>query len=546
MIDNSPLQSDSRTVMFKSKLSKWLGKNWPGKNWLGKNWLCALAAGCLSIGAHAQNIAISNVALTEGDTGTVNFDFPISLSAPAAAAINLNYSTTAGSATAGSDFVAVTAGTITIPIGASTAVARVVVNGDLIVETQETFTVTIALQAGSPGTIVTNQALGQINNDDAAVLSVASVTQAEGNAAGSVNFVASLSRPVQGAVTVRVTSSDDSATAPADYTALNQVLNFASNATTANFTVASAGELVVEANERFALTLSDLTAPALIGPSVSLSSTPIFGTLNNDDNAAITISAPSQLEGNAGTTAMPFAINLSAPVQGGVSFTATAADGTATVANNDYQAATSAISFVGLSTTAQTFNVNIVGDLTLENDENFVVNLTGLTLPAGIAPASVTLATGGTGTIRNDDAVVLSINNAQAPEASGVLTFTVNLVTSTALPVSVQYATTNGFAIAGQDYVATSGTLTFQPGQTSQTIAVPLIEDGQEEGNETFTMTLSNSSPAAPLVTLNPASAIGTIVNDDQRVPVPGLGWLGGLVLALLVMMIAALGWRGR
>jgi hypothetical protein len=111
------------------------------------------------------------------------------------------------------------------------------------------------------------------------VLSIASIAQAEGNAAGTFNFVASLSRPVQGVIGARVVSSDDSATAPADYASTNQLLNFASLATSANFSVASVGELIVEPNERFALTLSELTAPGLIAPSVSLSGTPIFGTL---------------------------------------------------------------------------------------------------------------------------------------------------------------------------------------------------------------------------------------------------------------------------
>lgn len=499
-----------------------------------------LIAGASMCGvAQAQNIAIGNASVSEGDASTVNLDFPITLSAPAAAPINLSYSTTAGTATAGTDFTAVAGAAIVVSTGVTTAVARVVVNGDLVVEAAETLTVTIALQAGSPGTIVTNQGLGQINNDDTAVLSMASVAQAEGNAAGNVNFVASLSRPVQGAVGIRVTTSDDSASAPSDYASSNLVVNFASNATTATFSVPSVGDAVVEANERFALSLSALTAPAPVLASITVSATPIFGTLNNDDSATISINAPSQLEGNAGTAALPFTLNLSAPVQGGVSFTAATADGTATVANNDYQASTTAVSFAGLSTTAQTVNVNVLGDLTLENDESFAVNLSGLTVAAGIPAGSVSfLPASANGTLRNDDAVVLSINSVQALEASGSLTFTVSLTSATALPVSVQYATQNGNALSGQDYVATTGTLIFQPGEASKTIAVTLIEDNQEEGNETFTITLSGSNPAAPLVTLNPAMGTGTITNDDVRIPVPALGWLATFVLSGLLMVI--------
>ena len=56
----------------------------------------------------------------------------------------------------------------------------------------------------------------------------------------------------------------------------------------------------------------------------------------------------------------------------------------------------------------------------------------------------------------------------------------------------MNYATANGTATAGSDYTATSGTLTFNPGVTSQTISVPIINDTAVEGNETFTVTLSD------------------------------------------------------
>ena len=500
-IQHTFVTATTRSIMFKLK---------------PKRTLAALAISLLIpfSSAFAQNIAISNVQGTEGDAGTVNFDFPITLSAPAGAAVNLSYSTgAAGSATSGTDFVAVPAGTVTIPVGASSGVARVVVNGDLIVETQETFTVTIALQPGSPGTIVTNQALGQITNDDSAVLSVASVVQAEGNAAGTLSFTASLSRPIQGAISARIASSDDSAIAPADYASINQVLNFASGATTAAFTVASVGELVVEPNERFTLALSELTAPALLVSSVSLSAAAITGTLNNDDSAAITITSPSQLEGNAGISVMPFAISISAPVQGVVGFNDATANGTATLLGNDYQAANSALSFASLSTIAQNLNVNIVGDLTVEPDENFLVNLTGLTLPAGIPAGAVTLASNGTGTIRNEDSTTLSIANAQILEGNtgtSNLAFTASLTAPSATAITANFATSTGTAVAS-DFTASSGTITFTPGQLTQTINVPILGDTLLESDETFTLALSAPSGA----TLGSAIAIGTILNDD-------------------------------
>src|SRR6185295_12432428 len=77
--------------------------------------------------------------------------------------------------------------------------------------------------------------------------------------------------------------------------------------------------------------------------------------------------------------------------------------------------------------------------------------------------------------------------------------------------VTVQYATTNGSAQAGTDYMATSGTLTFAAGETSKPIVVPILGDTTSEPDETFSVTLANPIGA----TLGTAQATGTIVDDD-------------------------------
>lgn len=494
--------------------------------------------------AQAQNIAIGNANVTEGDAGTVQLDFPISLSQPAMAAINLTWSTTDGSATAGSDFAGVIGGAISIPVGASSAVASVTVQSDLVVEAPETLTAAITLDAGSPGTIVTNQALGRIDNDDTAVLQVASVTQAEGNASANLTFLATLSRPVQGVVSVRVTSNDDSATAPADYSSVDQLVQFASQATDASFDVVSVGESVVEPNERFALILSELSAPAPVIASISLSPANIFGTLTNDDSATISIDSPSVFEGQGGQTTLSFALALSAPVQGAVSVTATASDGTAVAANNDFQATSAVINFPSLSTVSQTFAVNVLGDLTLESDETVVASLSNVTAAADIPVNAVTLGPNGSGTLRNDDSVVIGLADAQALEAEGTMTFTVALTTSTSLPVTVNYATQDGTAIGASDFTETSGTLTFAAGETSKTITVPIAIDAADEGSESFTLTLSDSNPAAPLVTLNPTTATGTILGNGPSRAVPAVGSFSLLMLVIALALMAGFNLR--
>ena len=107
----------------------------------------------------------------------------------------------------------------------------------------------------------------------------------------------------------------------------------------------------------------------------------------------------------------------------------------------------------------------------------------------------------------------LSIADAQVDEAAGAtLEFTVSLSRAASATVTVDWATADGTATAGSDYTADSGTLTFAPDETSKTVAVAVLDDSHDEGNETLTVTLSNPSGAY----LADGEATGTIENTDH------------------------------
>ena len=91
--------------------------------------------------------------------------------------------------------------------------------------------------------------------------------------------------------------------------------------------------------------------------------------------------------------------------------------------------------------------------------------------------------------------------------------FTVRLAPEATRAVTVDYQTGDGTAVAGEDYTATSGTLTFAPGETAKTVPVPVLNDAHDEGEETFTLTLSN--PQGGNAWLKDAEATGTIENTD-------------------------------
>lgn len=122
--------------------------------------------------------------------------------------------------------------------------------------------------------------------------------------------------------------------------------------------------------------------------------------------------------------------------------------------------------------------------------------------------------------VTDDTLPAVSIGNAAAPAGSGSITFTVSLTHAYNPAVLVDFTTVDGSAIAGVDYAATTGTLTFAPGQTSATITVPILVSSLES-EKTFSVVLSNarsqvyvdaSSPwADAAVTIASATGIGTI-----------------------------------
>ena len=113
----------------------------------------------------------------------------------------------------------------------------------------------------------------------------------------------------------------------------------------------------------------------------------------------------------------------------------------------------------------------------------------------------------------------VSVADARVREADGAtLDFAVTLDTASTATVTVDYATADGTAKAGEDYTATSGTLSFAPGETEKTVSVPVLDDAHDEGEETLALTLSNAAGAR----VADGAATGTIVNAD---PMPK-AWL--------------------
>jgi subtilisin family serine protease len=237
----------------------------------------------------------------------------------------------------------------------------------------------------------------------------------------------------------------------------------------------------------------------------------VAAALNAAPPVGISIAGGSIVEGNSGTTQLAFIVTLSAPAAGTVTVNSATGGGTAT-AGSDYVAQTSTLTFAP-GETSKTILVDVIGDTTFESNETFGVTLSGASANARVQTASAT------GTITNDDVQpppvtpTLAITSASALENAGWLRFTVTLSQALTTKVTVRFATTNGTAVAGRtgDYTATSGTLTFNPGETSKVISVAVRNDSVVEADETFFVDLSRASGA----TIATARGTGTIVNED-------------------------------
>jgi hypothetical protein len=231
----------------------------------------------------------------------------------------------------------------------------------------------------------------------------------------------------------------------------------------------------------------------------------------------ISIGDVRMAEGNTGQSAFQFTVSLDQARSAPVTVDVTTADGTATAASGDFLAARGTLTFApGETTKAITVQVN--GDTDVEPDETFSVNLSNATGNATIADGQ------GIGTILNDDQPVttppanISIADASLAEGDSGQTafpFVVTLDQAESAPVTVDFSTGDRTATAPSDYAATSGTLTFAPGETAKTITVQVNGDTTVEPNETYTVNLANATGNAMIAD---PQATGTILNDDQPV----------------------------
>ena len=340
-------------------------------------------------------------------------------------------------------------------------------------------------------------------------LSVSDATASEEDDS-TIDFVVTLNPASEENVTVDYATSNGSATAGDDYTAKSGTLAFTAGQTSKTIQVSIIDDTIDDDNETFTLTLSspygaqisDATGTGTISNSEPVQDPPVEDPPAQDPVVLLTASfanVPSDHNGENFTFQLSFSENVEA--------------GYARIRDHAFTVTGATIDSARRITQGSNQGWNVE------------VNPTGneaitITLPETTdCDASRAICTDDSRKLSHlTSAIVtgppaISVSDATVQEAEeAVLVFSITLSHASSRTVTVDYATSDGTAQAGSDYTAASATLTFNAGETSQTVEVTVLTDSENEGQETLTLTLSNPSQA----TLDDATATGTIENGES------------------------------
>lgn len=226
-------------------------------------------------------LSIGDVAISEGDAGTKQASFTVSLSPASDTTVGFDLATVPGTASPYGDYVEKSVAGQSIAAGATSSPFTVTINGDTEVEGNETFAVHLSNVTGG-ALIADGQAQGRITNDDLAQLSIADASVVEGNdGVTTANFVVRLSRPTPNPVTFDIVTGNGSAIGGSDFIPRAQGGRYLdAGRTTLAFEVGINGDALSEPNETFSVVISNVVGASLADGNAT-------GTIVNDDSAAV-------------------------------------------------------------------------------------------------------------------------------------------------------------------------------------------------------------------------------------------------------------------
>ena len=313
-------------------------------------------------------------------------------------------------------------------------------------------------------------------------------------------FEVTLSAPSLRTVFVDFATADGSALAGSDYTATNGTLVFAPGVTNLVIDVPAVGKSTVYTNRVFSVNLSNAV-------NATIADTEGIGTLDSNPAPGLYIDDVSVVEGaRGGLVTAVFTVSLIGEHDQLVTVSYAGVKGTA-LARKDFKPKKGKLKFPP-GTTTQTIVVPIVGESLSEYDETFTVNLSK-------SVNAVIVRGQGTGTILDDDPLpgisIADITAVEANSGARAISFIARLSAKSGRPVSIDFSTADGTALAGSDYIPTNGTVVFPPGLLLRKIVVPVLGNKMSENAETFSLNFANPVNA----TLANAQATANIRDTD-------------------------------
>ena len=458
-----------------------------------------------------NDTAVLAIAGDEKSESRGTLDFVVSLRPASSKVVTVAYATADGTALAGSDYTAAE-GTLTFAAGAAASQTIAVTLIDDTVDESETETFTVTLSDAAHATLDGASAVGTIMDDDDPAVTVSfgalSDTATEGGGAALVTLSLSADPEREVAVPLMVTAGGGASAD--DYTVSETtMLTFASGETTKQVTVSAVDDAVDDDGESVELGFGELPERVTAGEVRT-----VAVTLADNDERGVLVSKTA-LTVTEGDTEVTYTVVLESEPTAAVTIEVTGHAGTDLT-----------VSPTRLTVTAMDWAVaQTVAVSAAEDDDALADPEVVLSHAVNGGDYADETADGVTVTVLENDASTLAIVDAQGLEDVGTLSFVVSLSTASSEAVTVAYATEDATALAGSDYTAVEGTLTFAAGSAaSQTIAVTLIDDTVDESEtETFTVVLSNAAHAE----LGDASAVGTILDNDDPAVTVSFGALG-------------------
>lgn len=330
--------------------------------------------------------------------------------------------------------------------------------------------------------------------------------------AGELTVTVNRTDGTTGVVAVDYATSDGTGIAGVDYAAISDTLNFGDGVTSRSFVVGVIDDSDLEGEETFTVALSNPIGGAILRDPTSA----IVSIINNDTpiQGSLQFSADAYAIAED-TGSVTVTVNRIGGFSGEVTVDYASSDGSAT-SGEDYVSSTGTLTF-GDGVLSQSFTVSIIDDSLVEDDETFLVSLSNATGGAVVTSPATAVVT----IIDNDIPPLAGSLRLSAPaysvsENDSALDVIVERTGGSEGEVTVDYATSDGTASAGQDYVATSGMLIFGNGVLSQIFTVSILDDIDVEQPETFNVVLSTPGGGATLA--SPTSAVATISDNDSAI----------------------------